>query len=179
MAIRAIHDNNGGTDMNGFTMHQLASTVVMAAGLIALPALAQQQDVDVDVRAGSVLRAGPSTGQPVVHRVNRAAPAEVFGCTEQRGWCEVQLENGARGWVAESRLQVVQEEEGLDHRTSTPLPQRGVLNNSHVAGVYFVQPWGYGYHGGGTVIEVAPRGGPGEPMFPMRPGWARGQPMPR
>ena len=39
--------------------------------------------------------------------------------------------------------------------------------------------YGYGYYGGATVIELAPRGGPGEPMFPMRPGWARGQPMPR
>lgn len=166
--------------MNRFTVRQLAAAVVMAAGLSGLSAFAQQQDVDVDVRAGSVLRAGPSTGQPVVHRVNRTEPAEVFGCTERRGWCEVQLDNGARGWVAESRLVAVQQEpEGLDHRTSTPLAQRGVLNNSHVSGVYFVQPWGYGYHGGSTVIEVAPRGGPGEPMFPMRPGWARGEPMPR
>ncbi|RZL63471.1 MAG: hypothetical protein EOP81_12450 [Variovorax sp.] len=169
--------------MNRLTVRQLASVVAVVAGLSGLSAFAQQQqDVDVDVRAGSVLRAGPSTGQPVLHRVNRAAPAEVFGCTERRGWCEVQLDNGARGWVAESRLQVVQEEEGLDHRTSTPLPQRGMLNNGAVTGVYLVQPWGYGYHGyhgGATVIEVAPRGGPGEPMFPMRPGWARGQPMPR
>jgi uncharacterized protein YraI len=150
----------------------------MASGLTGLPAFAQQQ-ADVDVRGGSVLRAGPSVRHAVLYRVDRAAPAEVFGCTEQRGWCEVQLDDGARGWVAESRLQVVHEEDSLDHRTHTPLPPRGVLGNGAVTGVYFVQPWGYGYHGGGTVIELAPRGGPGEPMFPMRPGWARGQPMPR
>ena len=150
----------------------------VAASLCGVSAFAQQH-VDVDVRAGSVLRAGPSTRDAVLHRVKRGEPAEVFGCTEQRGWCEVQLDNGARGWVAESRLQVVQEEESLDHRTSTPLAQRGVLNSGAISGVYLVQPWGYGYYGGGTVIELAPRGGPGEPMFPMRPGWARGQPMPR
>ena len=166
--------------MSNSPLRQLASAAVMAASLHGVSAFAQQKavDVDVDVRAGSVLRAGPSTRHAVLHRVARAEPAEVFGCTEQRGWCEVQLDNGARGWVAESRLQVVQEEESLDHRTSTPLAQRGVLNNGAVTGVYLVQPWGYGYHGG-TVIEVAPRGGPGEPLFPMRPGWARGQPMPR
>ena len=157
---------------------QITSAAILAASLGSPLAIAQPA-ADVDVRAGSVLRAGPSTREPVLHRVPRAEPAEVFGCTEQRGWCEVQLDNGARGWVAESRLQVVEQEESLDHRTRTPLPQRGVLNgNGGVTGVYLVQPWGYGYHGG-TVIEVAPRGGPGEPMFPMRPGWARGQPMPR
>lgn len=165
--------------MSPTILRQLASVAVMTACLSGVSAFAQQSP-DVDVRAGSVLRAGPSVRHAVLHRVDRDASAEVFGCTEQRGWCEVQLdESGARGWVAESRLQVMEEEESLDHRTQTPLAQRGVLNNGAVTGVYFVQPWGYGYHGGGTVIEVAPRGGPGEPMFPMRPGWARGQPMPR
>lgn len=159
-------------------LRQLASVAVGVASL-GSPLAFAQLSADVDVRAGSVLRAGPSTRDAVLHRVRRAEPAEVFGCTEQRGWCEVELDNGARGWVAESRLQVVQQEEGLDHRTSTPLPQRGVIDSGAVSGVYLVQPWGYGYYGGGTVIEVAPRGGPGEPMFPMRPGWARGQPMPR
>ena len=81
--------------------------------------------------------------------------------------------------MAESRLQVVEQEESLDHRTRTPLPQRGVINNGVVTGVYLSQPWGYGYYGGGAVIEVAPRGVPGEAPFPLRPGWARGQPMPR
>jgi len=159
----------------------LASFAVVAAALVPLSVLAQQaqQPVDADLRAGSVLRAGPSTRDAVTQRVPRTVPAWVYGCTEQRGWCEVELEDGARGWVAESRLQAVQEEDSLDHRTSTPLPQRGVIANGAVTGVYVVQPWGYGYHGGATVIELAPRGGPGEPMFPMRPGWARGQPMPR
>lgn len=153
----------------------------VAAALVPPAAIAQQppQPVDADLRAGSVLRAGPSTRDAVTQRVPRTVPAWVYGCTEQRGWCEVELESGARGWVAESRLQAVQEEDSLDHRTSTPLPQRGVIANGAVTGVYMVQPWGYGYHGGATVIELAPRGGPGEPMFPMRPGWARGQPMPR
>jgi len=161
------------------------SAVLAAAGLVSLSALAQQPDVAVDVRAGSVLRAGPSTRDAVTHRVARAAPAYVFGCTEKRGWCEVELDGGARGWVAESRLQVAQQEEddqdedSLDHRTSTPLGQRGGLQNGQVTGVYLVQPWGYGYYGGGAVIELAPRGGPGEPPFPMRPGWARGYSMPR
>lgn len=159
----------------------LLVSAFVAAALVPPAAIAQQppQPVDADLRAGSVLRAGPSTRDAVTQRVPRTVPAWVYGCTEQRGWCEVELESGARGWVAESRLQAVQEEDSLDHRTSTPLPQRGVIANSAVTGVYVVQPWGYGYHGGATVIELAPRGGPGEPMFPMRPGWARGQPMPR
>ncbi|MDQ7975410.1 MAG: SH3 domain-containing protein [Rhodocyclaceae bacterium] len=158
----------------------LASLVLVAAGFVHVGAIAQQlQPVDADLRAGSVLRAGPSTRDAITQRVPRTVPAWVYGCTEQRGWCEVELEGGARGWVAESRLQAVQEEDSLDHRTSTPLPQRGVINNGAITGVYVVQPWGYGYYGGATVIELAPRGGPGEPMFPMRPGWARGQPMPR
>lgn len=159
----------------------LLASAFVAAAWVPPVALAQQppQPVDADLRAGSVLRAGPSTRDAVTQRVPRTVPAWVYGCTEQRGWCEVELESGARGWVAESRLQAVQEEDSLDHRTSTPLPQRGVINNGAVTGVYVVQPWGYGYYGGATVIELAPRGGPGEPMFPMRPGWARGQPMPR
>ena len=159
----------------------LASLAIVAAGLVPLGAIAQQppQPVDADLRAGSALRAGPSTRDAVTRRVPRTAPVWVYGCTEARGWCEVELEGGARGWVAESRLQAVQEQDSLDHRTSTPLPQRGVIDSSRVSGVYLVQPWGYGYYGGATVIELAPRGGPGEPMFPMRPGWARGQPMPR
>ena len=159
----------------------LLVSAFVAAALVPPAAIAQQppQPVDADLRAGSVLRAGPSTRDAVTQRVPRTVPAWVYGCTEQRGWCEVELESGARGWVAESRLQAVQEEDSLDHRTSTPLPQRGVINNGAVTGVYVVQPWGYGYYGGATVIELAPRGGPGEPMFPMRPGWARGQPMPR
>ncbi|RYF30431.1 MAG: hypothetical protein EOO26_15215 [Comamonadaceae bacterium] len=167
-------------------MRRLAAAAFVAAGLCGAPAFAQQQQqsADVDVRAGSVLRAGPSVRHPVVHRVARTESAEVFGCTEQRGWCEVQMDDsGARGWVGESRLLAVQEEEeGLDHRTgSTPLlPQRGAIDAGAVSGVYLVQPWNYGYYGGGaTVIEMAPRGGPGEPIFPMRPGWTRGQPMPR
>ncbi|MDN4589549.1 hypothetical protein DBA29_13720 [Xenophilus aerolatus] len=159
----------------------LLVSAFVAAALVPPAAIAQQppQPVDADLRAGSVLRAGPSSRDAVTQRVPRTVPAWVYGCTEQRGWCEVELESGARGWVAESRLQAVQEEDSLDHRTSTPLPQRGVIANGAVTGVYLVQPWGYGYHGGATVIELAPRGGPGEPMFPMRPGWARGQPMPR
>lgn len=159
----------------------LLVSAFVAAALVPPAAIAQQppQPVDADLRAGSVLRAGPSTRDAVTQRVPRTVPAWVYGCTEQRGWCEVELESGARGWVAESRLQAVQEEDSLDHRTSTPLPQRGVIANGAVTGVYVVQPWGYGYYGGATVIELAPRGGPGEPMFPMRPGWARGQPMPR
>ena len=159
----------------------LLVSAFVAAALVPPAAIAQQppQPVDADLRGGSVLRAGPSTRDAVTQRVPRTVPAWVYGCTEQRGWCEVELESGARGWVAESRLQAVQEEDILDHRTSTPLPQRGVIANGAVTGVYVVQPWGYGYYGGATVIELAPRGGPGEPMFPMRPGWARGQPMPR
>jgi uncharacterized protein YraI len=159
----------------------LLASALLAAAAVPPGALAQQppQPVDADLRAGSVLRAGPSTRDAVTQRVPRTVPAWVYGCTEQRGWCEVELESGARGWVAESRLQAVQEQDSLDHRTSTPLPQRGVVGNGAVTGVYVVQPWGYGYYGGAAVIELAPRGGPGEPMFPMRPGWARGQPMPR
>lgn len=163
--------------MHRFKFPAVRSALPWAAALAlttALCAPAMAQESQAYVISGSVLRSGPSTRYAVVQRVRSAQDAHVFGCTARGGWCEVQLDRGARGWVAESRLDV--EAEGLDHRTSTPLAQRGVAN---VTGVYVTQPWGYGWGYGGTVIEVAPRGGPGEPAFPMRPGWARGQPMPR
>jgi uncharacterized protein YraI len=164
--------------MNRLNSDRLRRTLPAAAALLltgGLCAAASAQEAQAYVTAGSVLRSGPSTRHGVVQRVREDWDAHVFGCTRRGGWCEVQLSEGARGWVAESRLGVPAED--LDHRTSTPLPQRGVAN---VGSVTFVQPWGYGWGGyGATVIEVAPRGGPGEPAFPMRPGWARGQPMPR
>ena len=76
----------------------LLVSAFVAAALVPPAAIAQQppQPVDADLRAGSVLRAGPSTRDAVTQRVPRTVPAWVYGCTEQRGWCEVELESGAR-----------------------------------------------------------------------------------
>lgn len=152
----------------------------LLAALLCLPALAQSGDDEALVLPRSVLRAEPSTRAAVLQRLGAAQRAQVLGCAQDAPWCEVVLAGGARGWVAESRLQDLPEraaqaaEEDLDHRTSTPLPWRGTLRPG--VGVGY-ESYGPGY--GGTVIYVAPRGGPGEPLLPMRPGWARGQPMPR
>lgn len=156
----------------------------LLAALLCLPAAAQSGEDEARVLPRSVLRAEPSARAAVVQRLGAAQRAQVLGCAQDAPWCEVVLAGGMRGWVAEGRLQDLPEsrtaqageEEDLDHRTDTPLPWRGMPQPG--TGVVGYEHYGYGYSGG-TVIYVAPRGGPGEPLFPMRPGWARGQPMPR
>ncbi len=150
---------------------RITRLAALCAALLAVPAFAQQPaDDEAYVRANSVVRAAPSTRAAVLHRVGEPRLARVLGCSrESGGWCHVQLAGGGQGWVAESRLEDLPGD-SLDHRTSTPLAQRGVLQGN--ADVVFDSYYG-------PTVFVESRGGPGEPPFPMRPGWARGQPMPR
>ncbi|WAC28054.1 SH3 domain-containing protein [Ancylobacter sp. SL191] len=64
-------------------------------------AFAQQRGfVTTDVN----LRAGPSTGYPVVVVLEGGTPLGIYGCLDDYSWCDVDW-RGARGWIAARYLE--------------------------------------------------------------------------
>jgi uncharacterized protein YraI len=111
------------------------------------------------------LRAGPSTGYPVVMTMPQSASLNVYGCIADRSWCDVSW-SGSRGWVAASYIQVYYNGRPTV-LTAAIVPAVGIATVAFGAAYwdahYHSQPW-YGhwnryYVGGGSRTVV---GGCGE-----------------
>jgi uncharacterized protein YraI len=71
----------------------------LVGAVTSLPAVAQ---LDTTQRA-SVLRAGPDAAFPQVTRLPTSANVHLFGCLQNRTWCDVQS-GRARGWIRATDL---------------------------------------------------------------------------
>jgi uncharacterized protein YraI len=86
---------------------QLKHLMIAAAALAATvgassAALARSGFATADVN----MRAGPSTGFPVVTTIPDGARVNIHGCVAGYGWCDVGW-GGARGWVSGAYLQFI------------------------------------------------------------------------
>jgi uncharacterized protein YraI len=79
--------------MNGYVLPLAAAALAVAA----IPGVAAAQDRAV-VTTEVNMRAGPSTGFPVVEVIPENGRVTVFGCLTEYEWCDVAW-RGARGWV--------------------------------------------------------------------------------
>jgi len=66
-------------------------------GTVALPAIAAAENAKTTTDLN--MRAGPSTGYPVVEVIPGGAPVTVHGCIADYDWCDTSWQD-ARGWVA-------------------------------------------------------------------------------
>ena len=71
------------------------------AALAAMPAIAQAAAAVATTNVN--LRAGPSTGYPVVDVVYAGSDVQVYGCLPNRAWCDVSY-RGYRGWMSSNYL---------------------------------------------------------------------------
>ncbi len=83
-------------------MNKLIFGTLTFAGLVSLPAAALAATIGV-ATTNVNLRAGPSTGYPVVDVVPRGDEVRVFGCLNDRNWCDVRFD-GLRGWMSSNYL---------------------------------------------------------------------------
>ncbi len=114
-----------GTLLAGVTLALLG----MAGSAVAAPGFTTD---------GVNLRAGPGLDYPPVVPLPPGTPTEIYGCLPGWSWCDVAAE-GARGWVAGSRLQVFYG----DQRVLLPYyaPRIGLP----VIGFNFGDYWGHNY----------------------------------
>jgi uncharacterized protein YraI len=75
-----------------------AAALAFAATAALLPAKAEAATVAVTA-ATMNLRAGPSTGYPVVARLPARTSLTLYGCNASATWCDVAWD-GERGWAA-------------------------------------------------------------------------------
>lgn len=59
-------------------------------------------------RSGSWLRAGPSSSEPAITRVQRGEVLDVHGCLRRWSWCDVSV-GGDRGWFPGSRIALMRD----------------------------------------------------------------------
>ncbi len=136
------------------------------------------------------LRAGPGRAFPLISLIPPHRPAEIFGCVDEWGWCDVALD-GLRGWVAGNKLRVPYED------TYVWLPQFAPRLGVPVIGFDFDTYWDSYYRGRPFFVErdryrrYAPpehgpeRGGYGGPpqggqhQDHQRPDGPRGYPEPQ
>ncbi|MGD9740033.1 MAG: DUF1236 domain-containing protein [Bauldia sp.] len=80
---------------------RLAFAALGLAATMAGPAAAQ--DLNAIVAVDLSLRAGPGTTFPIVTTIPTAGSVIVYGCLEDRTWCDVSFD-GNRGWVSADYL---------------------------------------------------------------------------
>ncbi len=68
---------------------------------VAFPALASADTARVTTELN--MRAGPSTGFPVVSVLPDGASVDIYGCVKGYSWCDVSWQ-GDRGWVSANYL---------------------------------------------------------------------------
>ena len=84
-------------------MRKLSLLIAIAAIVaFAVPAaaFAAQGYTTADVN----MRAGPSTDYPIVTTIPERAEVEIYGCLDDRDWCDVSW-TGYRGWVSANYLE--------------------------------------------------------------------------
>ena len=82
--------------------------VLLTLGLTSV-ATAAAGYVTADVN----LRAGPSTGYPVVVTLPAGDDVEIFGCLSGYSWCDIDW-NGYRGWVSSLYLESIYEDRRVE-----------------------------------------------------------------
>jgi uncharacterized protein YraI len=80
----------------------IAVAALAVTGGASSTALARAGFATADVN----MRAGPSTGFPVVTTIPDGAGVNIHGCVADYGWCDVGW-GGARGWVSGAYLQFI------------------------------------------------------------------------
>ena len=94
--------------------------ILAGAALIAALAVPTLANAAPGFATGNVnLRAGPSTGYPVITTLYAGAPVEIIGCLSGWDWCDVGF-NGTRGWVSGNYLQAVYQERRVYLPTYAP-----------------------------------------------------------
>ena len=73
-------------------------------GIFAIPVLALAAEGYAIATVN--LRAGPSTGYPVVTVIPAGAPVTIYGCMQSPAWCDTSY-RGIRGWVSGRYLQAL------------------------------------------------------------------------
>lgn len=76
----------------------------LLALLLATPAAAQNDRRPVMAGRDTMLRAGPQAGYPPVRRIEQGQQMQLFGCLNDRSWCDVGYGDD-RGWVSGPDLQ--------------------------------------------------------------------------
>ena len=132
--------------------------------LLAFGGVASAQD-DGYANSNVNLRAGPSTGYPVVAVLEAGTPLEIFGCLDEYTWCDVDW-RGYRGWVASRYLDY--DYRGRRVVVEDYAPRIGVP----VIGFEFNDYWGR-YYRGRSWYSNNDRWGPPPPR---RGGWNGGPP---
>jgi uncharacterized protein YraI len=88
--------------MNGIRLRLALLAVTLTFGI----SVAQAQGFTASLTSTVHLRAGPSIEYPLVTLVPAGAVAQVYGCEQGYGWCDVQI-GPNRGWVDGYFLQTV------------------------------------------------------------------------
>jgi len=131
---------------------------------LALGGAASAQE-DGYVNANVNLRAGPSTGYPVVTVLQAGTPLEIFGCLDEYTWCDVDW-RGYRGWIAARYLE-------YDYRGRRVLvPDYAPQLDVPIVAFSFNDYWGR-YYRGRSWYSNNDRWGPPPPR---RGGWNGGPP---
>ncbi len=83
-------------------MNKITLGAAAVLGAMALPATAMAASLAMTT-ANVNLRAGPSTGYPVVDVARAGDEILVYGCLSERAWCDVDYD-GLRGWMSSNYL---------------------------------------------------------------------------
>lgn len=83
-------------------MNKLATTAIVALGMLAAPAMASAATTAYTNSAVS-LRTGPDAGYPRVAALRAGTPLQVYGCINDWSWCDVGV-GYDRGWVSAGYL---------------------------------------------------------------------------
>ncbi|MCQ8784298.1 SH3 domain-containing protein [Mangrovibrevibacter kandeliae] len=83
-------------------MYKTLLGAALMIGTLGLAGTASAQAVAIATTDVN-LRAGPSTGYPAVDVVPSGDNVRVYGCLEQRSWCDVSY-GGIRGWMSSDYL---------------------------------------------------------------------------
>ncbi len=117
------------------------------------------------------LRAGPGIDYPLVAQLPAGTPAEIFGCLQGWGWCDVAIQD-ARGWAAGAGLQLLYDDRPeplVNYGAVIGIPLVGFDVDSYWGRHYRGRPW---YHDVGRWRGEGQHGGPPGGL----PGRFRGQP---
>ncbi len=137
--------------------------IFLALAILAGAASAASAATGAEATGNVNLRAGPSTGYPVVAMVPAGAAIATYGCLAGYTWCDIGFA-GYRGWVSARYIQIVYQGAPV---VLTPVvaPRIGIVvvgfNQSYWNAHYAAYPWyarGPAYYGrAGTV--TGPNGG--------------------
>ena len=83
-----------------------AARSVMLALLVSVGGASAAWATEAYTTSSTWLRTGPDTNFPRIERIPRESLVEVYGCTENYDWCDIDFE-GDRGWLPGRRLQFV------------------------------------------------------------------------